>query len=299
MTFEDYIKFLANCFSENTVPDIVPYLSDDAVYISRGKNVASGREEIEATLKRKQTATAVDSVINHGYAAVVNKTGNPNVKIGDKVVALVQFDKYNCTGYMRIETNSLAQINKLDFCVDSETECTCETDDRFSVNHVPLDAHDAIVYRALALGIMDTNVILSKHVQRYDIFRYMAQTVCDYIYAYVIKDFNKRITDIAGYMYATAMITAVGRERENISVKSFSPVDAANGLIPEVDERYQGWINDGYEMGKKLFLGFTEYFYLRHPDNEELEKQMLQSYMDICLFGSIQANRDMDMGRPF
>jgi hypothetical protein len=98
-------------------------------------------------------------------------------------------------------------------------------------------------------------------------------------------------------MYISAMAAAVQRNT-GLTLFQFDETVSTSGIIPEVDTRYQAWINEGYETGKKLFFGFIEYVNLRSPKGPLFDAQLRQSYMDMALYGSTQANKDMDMGIP-
>lgn len=298
MKFEEYLKIIANGLTRNTATDIVPYCAKNVTYISDGKIVAQGREAVRQFLQTRKAAFSRDAINNYGYLATVKETSVDGVKVRNRIVAVSQFDKYNCTGYMVIKTNIFGKIKKIDFRTDSDTIFKCDSEEKWCITKVPADAHDAIGYRAFALGIMDKHVVLSKHIQQYDEFQRMVQETYAYIMNYLVKDFNDGITNAAGYIYASAMIVAFNRKNNSKLSFCFSPADAVNGTVPRTPSNYQKWITAGYEMGKKLFLGFNEYAELRHPRGKVFDDQLMQSYMDMCLYGSIQANKDMDMNNP-
>jgi len=168
------------------------------------------------------------------------------------------------------------------------------SDEKFSITHVPEDAHDAISYRAFALGIMNEKVILSKHIQRYDVFQEYVIRTYHKIYNSLGKNgFNEGITNAAGYLYTVAMATAFERNTGKLLI-NYDEKLIFNKQAPSVEQAYQEWIDTGFETGKKLFLGFIEFVNLRSPKESTFVEQMNQSYLDMCLYGSTQANRDYD-----
>ncbi len=115
-----------------------------------------------------------------------------------------------------------------------------------------------------------------------------------FVMYHVIDDFERKLTNIAGYLYVSAMSSAVARVR-GISLVRFDETESARYEPPAVDSKYQPWINRGFETGKVLFLGFNEHAHLKHPGDEILNEQLVQSFQDLMLYASIQANKDMDL----
>lgn len=295
MRKERLMKVITNGIDNNVLPEIVQYCSANVCYVS-GKTIVKGKDKVYDYLKSRQKALKDNNVKCFGYEATVKKTVG-DIKRGDRIVAVAQFDKFNCVGYFTIKKNLFGKLTRIKFNTDSTTEFTCDCEGGWNISHVPKDAHDAIGYRAFAFKIMDEHIILSKHVQRYDEFQCMIQDIYEYIVKYLVEEFNQGITNIAGYLYVSAMITALNRQKEDAIKFKFSPTDAANGIIPTVPDIYKLWIHEGYEMGKKLFLGFIEYVNLKKPKDDIFVEQLMQSFMDMCLYGSTQTNKDVDLGR--
>ena len=293
----EFIQLIANNMSNNTMDNMLQYLAKDCKYYSDGEIAASNKDEVSAFFTKRKNALNRDNVPCFAYPAKIEKSKDNSLSTDTECVALCQFDKYNCVGFMTIQTNTFGRIKRMDFHTTSDVTFRTSAPGKFNVTKVPEDAHDAIGYRAFAFGIMDEHIILNKHIQKYDAFQDYVQRIYTYILNKVNTDFNLKITNAAGYMYISAMAAAVQRNT-GLTLFQFDESVSTSGIIPVVDTRYQAWINEGYETGKKLFLGFIEYVNLRSPKGPLFDAQLRQSYMDMALYGSTQANKDMDMGIP-
>ena len=131
-------------------------------------------------------------------------------------------------------------------------DCMPDAPGKFNITKVPTNAHDAIGFRAFAFGIMDENVILSRHIQRYEIFQEYVHRVYAYIYRNLTSNFNQGITNAAGYMYITAMCVAYHRIT-GITLFEFDEKESVTGEVPNVDAKYKRMIADGLKKGKELF----------------------------------------------
>jgi len=297
MKAEEYLSLIARLFTANTVHDIIPYCAEDVVYISGAGDAILGREAVKEFLLGRQEAIAERKAFNYGFAARVTKSDVPSVPVGTPCVAVSQYDRYNCTGFMVPEVNGEGKIQRLHFHRDRGVSFEAPVEGEGFVTHVPKDARDGIFIRALGFGIMDKRMVPSKHIQRYDVFNDNMNDLYRYIYYHLNEHFNEGIENAAGYTYAAAMIEAVNRQRPGDIPFRYVCEDAVKGVVPDAPEHYRDWLDEGYAMGVKLFLGFTEYAGLQGPlGNDEFEHQMMQSYMDMCLYGSVQANKDMDLG---
>lgn len=297
MTENKLIELLADNLSKNSMDQMFPYIASGCEYYSSGIKRASGKKEVCEFFLTRKKALIRDKVPCYAYPAVIEKSEQPSFVKGTNCVALAQFDKYNCVGFMTIQTDALGMINLFDFHTTSNVQFKTADPDKHSIFEVPKDAHDAIGYRAIAFGVLNENVVPSRHVLRYEVFPDYVRRLYTYILRYVVDDFNTGITNAAGYMYITAMAVATKR-KTGMGLFVFDEKEAPTGRVPVVDDRYQDWLNAGYETGKKLFFGFIEYANLRNPREELFCMQLQQSYMDMCLYGTIQANRDYDMGIP-
>ena len=291
MKENELIQLIANNMSNNTMDQMTRYCASNCVYYSDEAKAASGKNEVCVFFSKRKAALSRDKVDCFAYPAKIEESGISGLAVGSECVAVCQFDKYNCVGFMTIQTNIFGKIKLFRFYTSPEVKFKTTAPGKFNVTRVPKDAHDAIGYRAIAFGIMDEHVVLSKHIQRYDIFHDYVRRIYNYIYRHLNTDFNQGIMNAGGYMYITAMATAVERNT-GIKLFSFDETVSTNGKTPVVDVKYQKWINDGYEMGKKLFFGFNEYASLRHPKDDVFTEQLRQSYMDMARYGSTQANKD-------
>lgn len=288
------LQKIADCLTNNTMDLIFPDIDTDCQYYRNGTVVVSGKEEVCNFFMIRKKAIARDSVACFAYPAVVNESEEKTIPVGTCCVALAQFDQYNCVGFMSIRLNNLSKITEFSFFTTPNVEFKVEGQGKWSIHRVPKDAHDAIYFRAMAYGIIgDLDFVPSRHIQRYDVFQEYLRSTYSYIYKNLVEGFTQGIKNAAGYLYVIAMTTAMQR-KNGIRLVAFSENEATSGIIPKVEEKYQEWIDNGYEMGKKLFLGFTEYAEMRRPKDEVFVDQLLQSFMDMMLFGSVQANKDMD-----
>ncbi len=292
----ELLQKIADNLSQSTMENIYPNIAFSCKYYSDGRMIAKNKNEVCNFFTKRNNATKRDNVSNYAYYARIDKSANSAISVGDSCVALAQYDKYNCVGFMMIKVNIFGKIKEINFHTDSNVVFKADEPGRFNISSVPKDAHDSISYRAFAFGIMDENVVLSRHIQRYDVFQEYVQQIYAYIYHNLTTDFNTGITNAAGYLYVAAMCEALKRATGK-TIFTFDEKKATIDATPKVDDYYQTWINAGYEKGKKLFFGFIEYVNLRHPNDKAFNESLLQSYMDMCLYGSTQANKDIDMGK--
>lgn len=297
VTMDGYVKRIAQMFRMNTLTDILPRCAPNVVYISGANKVMVGHEVVSDFICSRQKAIEARNMRNYATSAVVTESPIDAVPVGTPCVVLSQFDPYNCTGFMVIELNPDGRIQKMHFRAEPEVRFRADhPDNRLIFDHVPATAREAIYTRARGFGVVDGNLVPSRHIQRYDVFHEWMRMLYGYIYYKLNNDFNRGIESAAGYVYTGAMITAVDRKRPFAIPFSFEPPEACADVIPDVPDMYREWIRAGYDMGKKLFIGFTEYVGLQNPANSAFTDQMMRSYLDLCLFGSAQANKDMDMG---
>lgn len=297
MTKEEYLLLIEQWFTENKLPDILPYCAPNVTYISGADKAMIGREVVGDFIRSRQRAITERNMRDYGFIATVTESPFDSVPAGTPCVVLSQFDPYNCTGFMVIELNPEGLIQKMHFRAEPEVRFRADhPDNRLIFDHVPATAREAIYTRARGFGVVDGNLVPSRHIQRYDVFHEWMRMLYGYIYYKLNNDFNRGIESAAGYVYTGAMITAVDRKRPFAIPFTFEPPEACAGAIPVVPDAYREWVRAGYEMGKKLFMGFTEFAELRHPQGPAFDDQMMRSYLDMCLFGSDQANKDMDMG---
>lgn len=294
MNAEYLLRLVADCLTNNSMDRLFPKISSNCKYYSDNRIVANGKKEVCEFLSKRQKAIIRDNVSCFGYYAVVEKSKKQAVHVGANCVAVAQFDEFNCVGYMSIQNNIFGKIKSFHFYTDNDVSFKVDAPGKFNITKVPTDAHDAIGFRAFAFGIMDENVILSRHIQRYEIFQEYVHRVYAYIYRNLTSNFNQGITNAAGYMYITAMCVAYHRIT-GITLFEFDEKESVTGEVPNVDAKYKRMIADGFKKGKELFLGFTEYVNLRKPDESEFNEQLCQSYMDMCLYGSIQVNKEYDL----
>ena len=292
----ELIQLIADNLSSNTMDKVFQYIAPECVYISSGEQRATGKEEVCAFFMRRKEAMVKHQVACFAFPAVVEESEEDAIPVGTHCAALTQYDQYNCVGFMTIQTNKLELITQFDFNTTSAVKFKTSAPGKFNIERVPKDAHDAISYRAFAFGILDEHVRPSRHVQRYDEFEVYIQRELPFIMYHVIDDFEQRLSNIAGYLYTAAMSAAVARKR-GILLVQFDETESANYQPPKVDNRYQQWISDGFETGKILFRGYNEYAHLRHPGDKILNEQLVQSFQDLLLYASIQANKDMDIGK--
>ncbi|MBQ5956286.1 MAG: hypothetical protein IJL46_01810 [Clostridia bacterium] len=293
----ELIQLIAANISNNTMDNMFQHFASDCTYYSDGSKMATGKNDVCAFFTKRKSALNRDHVQCFAYPATIEESEERDVVVGANCVALCQFDKYNCVGFMTIQTNLFGNIKQFAFHTTSKVTFKTSAPGKFNVTKVPEDAHDAIGYRAFAFGIMDEHVVLSKHIRRYDIFHDYVQRVYTFIVQKLNADFNQGISNAAGYLYISAMATAV-QSNNGTTLFQFDETVSTSGKIPVVDARYQAWINEGYETGKKLFFGFIEYVNLRSPKGDYFDGQLRQSFLDMTLYGSTQANKDMDMGIP-
>ncbi len=297
MKINELVQLIATNMSNNTMDNMFQYIASDCEYYSSGIKAASGKEDVCEFFTRRKNAHNRDKVSCFAYPAKIDKSKDDNLPLGLACVAVCQFDKYNCVGFMTIQTNMFGRIKRFDFHTTSKVSFKTTAPGKFNVTKVPEDAHDAIGYRAFAFGIMDEHVVLSQHIQRYDVFQDYVQRVYTHIMKNLNTDFNNGIMSAGGYLYISAMTAAVQRNTGK-ALFAFDENVSTTGKIPVVDTRYQQWINEGYETGKKLFFGFIEYANLRNPKGNLFDGQLRQAFMDMTLYGSVQANKDMNMGIP-
>lgn len=295
MTKEEYLLLIEQWFTENKLPDILPYCAPNVTYISGADKAMIGREVVGDFIRSRQRAITERNMRDYGFIATVTESPFDSVPAGTPCVALSQFDPYNCTGVIVIDLTPDGLVQKMHFHSKPEVRfrpraSTC------LFNHVPATAHEAILIRARGFGIVDRHLVPGRHIQRYDVFPTWVRMLYDYIYYNLFEHFTEGTENAAGHMYTAAMIAAVNRQRPFSIPFSLDPRTACAGAIPVVPDAYREWIRAGYEMGKKLFIGFTEYVGLQNPANSAFTDQMMRSYLDMCLFGSAQANKDMDMG---
>ena len=296
MQEKESLQMIASNLSNNTMENIFQYITSDCSYYSDGEIVATGRDAVCSFFTQRKNAMIRENVTNYAFPAVVEKSEDSEIPIGTNCVAVAQFDKYNCVGFMTIKADTYGRIENFYFHTTPNVQFKTNAPGRFNITSVPKDAHEAISYRAFAFGVMDENIVLSKHIQRYDVFQEEVQQIYYYILRYLNDDFNRGIMNAAGYMYISAMSEAVKR-KTGTALFPFDAAKSITGEIPIVDNKYQQWIRDGYETGKSLFFGFVEYVNLRSPEGDLFDSQLIQSFMDMALYGSTQANKDMDMGK--
>lgn len=292
----ELIQLIADNLSSNTMNKVFQHIAPECVYISSGEQRATGKEEVCDFFMRRKEAIAQHKVACFAFPAIVEKSEEDAIPVGTHCAALAQYDQYNCVGFMTIQTNKLELITQFNFNTTPAVRFKTSASGKFNIERVPKDAHDAISYRVFAFGILDEHVRPSRHVQRYDEFEEYIQREIPYIMYHVIDDFEQQLSNIAGYLYTAAMSSAVAQERGVLLVR-FDETKSANYKPPNVDDKYQQWINDGFETGKLLFRGYNEYAQLRHPDDRTLNEQLVQSFRDLLLYASIQANKDMDIGK--
>ncbi len=292
----ELVQFIAEHLSSNTMDKVFPYIAPDCVYFSSGELRAAGKEEICAFFMRRKEAMEEYEVPCFAFPAIVEKSEEESIPVGTLCAALAQYDQYNCVGFMTIQTNDQGLITRFDFNTTPAVRFKTKAPGKFNIEKVPEDAHDAISYRAFAFGILDEHVIPSIHVQRYDEFEDYIQREIPFIMYHVVDDFEQQLSNIAGYLYTAAMSSAVARKRGALLFR-FNETESANSQPPVVEKKYQQWINAGFETGKILFRGYIEYAHLRHPGDRILNEQLVQSFQYLLLYASIQANRDMDLGK--
>lgn len=292
----ELIRLIAENLGKNTMESVFGYIAPGCEYFNSGMKQAAGKDEVCAFFLRRKEALNREKIPCFAFSAVVEESGEDEIPAGTYAAALAQFDRYNCVGFMTVQTDETGMITRFDFNTTPAVRFKVDAPGKFNISGVPKDAHDALSRRAFAFGILDENVNLDRHVRRYDEFEDYVQCELSFIMYHVIEDFERKLTNIAGYLYISAMSAAVERER-GISLFRFDETESANDDPPAVDGIYRQWIGKGFENGKALFLGFTEYVHLRHPENEILNEQLIRSFRDLMFFASVQANRDMDMGK--
>ena len=296
MKEKELLQLIADNMSSNTMDNMFPYIAADCEYYSSGKKRASGKEDVCAFFMTRKNAHNREKVACFGFYATISESTIDSLAEGTDCVAVCQFDRYNCVGFMTIQTNTAGEIKEIAFNTTPAVTFSIAEPGKWNVTHVPSDAKDAISYRAFAFGIMDEHVVPTRHIQRYDVFQDYVGRVDAYIRRNLFTDFGKGIQNAGGYLYISAMAAAVQRKKD-ISLFVFDEKASVSGKVPAVDPDYQDWINEGYETGKKLFFGFNEYAALRNPEEAIFAEQLLQSFMDMTLYGSVQANKDMDTGK--
>ncbi len=292
----ELIHLIATNMSNITMDRFFSYIANDCDYYSSNKKVASGKDEVCTFFSKRMEAQRRTGVKCFAYPATVTESKCPEVSVGDNCVALAQYDKYNCVGFMTLKTNLLGKIKRFSFHTTPDVTFKTSSPDKVSITRVPRDAGDAIRFRAFASGILDEDLPPDRKLQP-DVLRDYAQRVYTYIYRHLNNDFNNGITNAAGYLFVAAMAEAV-QQKSGRTLFSFDEVDSVSGRIPDVDAEYRKWIENGYETGKGLFFGFIEYANLRGPKEKVFGDQLLQSFLDMTIYGGAQANKDLEMGVP-
>lgn len=293
-----YLALIAQMFTDHTLTHLIPYCAPDVVYISGSGKVTVGKQAVEEFLHVRDRANS-DGNDNqcYGYPAVVKESDVPSIPVGTACIVLEQFDRFYCAGFMTVEVNDTGRIKKMHFHTEKGIRFHPLIEGTAHVFNTAKNARDAIFARALGYGLIGGNFDTNKYVQRYDVFQKYNVILYNYIYHNLFDDFTNGIQRAAGYTYVAAMIEALNRARPDEIPFTFDPQDATDGVLPEVPERYREWIAKGYEMGKDLFFGFLYYAGLwTSMGHDEFDYEMTQSFMDMCLYGSIQVNRELDLG---
>ena len=292
----ELIQLIATNMSNIITDRLFSYIASDCEYYSSNMKVASGKDEVCAFFMKRMEAQRQAKVECFAYPATVTESNCSEISVGENCVALAQYDRYNCVGFMTVKTNILGKIKQFYFHTTPDVTFKTSSPDKVSITRVPKDAGDAIRFRAFASGILDEDLPPDRKLQP-DVLHDYAQRVYTYIYKHLNNGFKNGITNAAGYLFVAAMAEAA-QQKSGRTLFSFDEADSVSGKIPVVDTRYQKWIENGYETGKKLFFGFIEYANLREPKGKVFEDQLHQSFLDMTQYGFILACKDIDAGIP-
>ncbi len=293
----DLIRLIAENMNDNTMDKLFPYLAPDCVYVSSGRLRASGEEEVKAFMLKRKNAQTREGVAVFSWPAVIVGSGEESLPVGTPCAAFCQYDPYNCVGFMTAETDPSGKIGKIAFHTTPDVVFRVSKPKKDSVTKVPRDAHEAVCFRAFAYGITENLGEPDRQRQARELFRERVGRILDHVTNDLFEGFNEGIENAAGYLYAAAMSEAV-EERTGAGLFPFDASVSTGGTLPALDGRYEKWIEEGRETGKKLFFGFMEYVNMRSPEERTFEDQLRQSYLDVAVCGLLQARRDLDRGVP-
>ena len=130
MNVEYLLRLFADCLTNNSIDKFFPKLSSNCKYYSDNRIVANGKKEVCEFLSKRQKAIIRDNVSCFGYYAVVEKSNKQAVPIGANCVAVAQFDKFNCVGYMRIQNNIFGKIKSFHFYTDNDVSFKVDENDK-------------------------------------------------------------------------------------------------------------------------------------------------------------------------
>ena len=292
MAKEKIYSLVADSLTAGDAEAIFSKIANGCVYKSDKKTVASGKERVCSVFIKQQNAKKRKAASDFAKVATITKSNNSAFQVGDACIALAQFDEYNCVGVMKIQTNFLGKITSIEVFTESNIEFELLDMQKHSITHVPIDAHDAIVYRASAKEISDS--LNYSEISGFSIstMNQVATMTNDIITRKLVKDFNNGILNAGGYVFTVGMAEAL-RVKTGKVLFQYSESDLFLNTPPRVDRNHQEWIKDGFEIGRFLFFGFNEYAALRSPIGDKFESQLLQSYKDIYAYGFIKGLREV------
>jgi len=291
-------KSILNLFAEklcnNTIEEIFDIFSSDCIYLRNGSLVLSGKKSIQKFFKSIQTSCINIDFKNFATLARITESSDSFFPVDDFCLAMAQADEYNCTGILNIHLNSNNKINRIYFSTNSEICFEVQSDKIRYFSHMPINGHEAIRYRALATELPDPNNVIEISEEDKKFYDFLiGSTVNECLFNYKGKAMFPVALNAAAYILALSMAKTIktlsGRDIFIFDEKS--PVLAGK---PVADAQYQEWIDQGYESGKWLFFGFTEYVDIRNPDSNELLHQFKKCLWDLVSIGIQIAEEDFN-----
>ena len=293
----DLIYEVQKHFEDGTMARMADRIAEDCLYYSRGELRESGREQVIRRLETVAAYRREQSIPSWSWVAEVTESEEPDVSVGETVLAEAMYDEYYCTGFLRVQDNGQGLIQKMSFSVSPKVKFRLENGPEWGISCMYATAREAVRYRGIAFGILDGNEVLDRHVQRYEELIRMNRVLLGYINRNLFDGFNQGIENAAGYLFCSGMSETV-RRRTGKGLFGFHSADSVLDRTPGTEERFREWTETGYALGKKLFLGFMEFVNQRRPSYDVFNEQLKESFLEVSMLGSVFANKDMDRNVP-